>query len=147
MSRPEAANSTTVRATSPAINPWRRRWLPPPATARLVIEERRSTLRAASAGSMPNRMLVNNDTARVKPITRPSRGTPVTGRKCSGNSRRKQRRARKPTPMPTAPPTSASSRFSTQICFWICQREAPNASGSYSRMTNWAVKAMKRIRA
>ncbi len=62
MSRPEAASSTTVRATSPAISAWRRRTLPTPATARPAIEERRSTFRVANAGNMPNRMLVTRET-------------------------------------------------------------------------------------
>ena len=42
MSNPEAASSTTVRATSPAINAWRNRKRSPPVPARIAIEERAS---------------------------------------------------------------------------------------------------------
>ena len=127
ISSPEAASSTTVSATSPAISACRNRCPPTPVKARLAIEERRSTFRATSAGSIPNKTLVSSETTRVKPITRPSSGTCDTGRKCSGNSVSSPRSATNPMPIPANPPTSASSRFSIQNCFCICHREAPSA--------------------
>src|SRR6267143_1181077 len=73
MSSPAPARSTTVSATSPAINPCLRRMLPPPMIERLAMEDRRSTLLVASAGSMPNNTLVNKESESVKASTRPSR--------------------------------------------------------------------------
>ena len=116
MSSPAAASSTTVRATSPVINPCRRRTRPAPITLRLAIEDRRSTFPVVSAGNMPNSTLVSSERDSVKPRTRLSRGTFATGRKCSGRSSNSPRSARKPTPMPAIPPTRASSRFSIQSC-------------------------------
>jgi hypothetical protein len=84
------------------------------------IDERRSTLRVTSAGSIPKRILVKSETISVKANTRPSRGTCATGRKCSGKRSRRPRRARMPMPMPAAPPMRASRRFSIQNCLWIC---------------------------
>jgi hypothetical protein len=80
MSKPLPANRTTVNATSPAISICRRRSRSPLATVRLAIDERKLTLRTASAGNMPNSTLVSTETTNVKTSTRPSSGTPATGR-------------------------------------------------------------------
>src|SRR2546421_7926965 len=50
------------------------------------MDKRKLTLRVASAGSMPNKTLVNSEATEVKTITLPSRGTLATGRKCSGSN-------------------------------------------------------------
>ena len=129
MSRPEAASSTTVRATSPTINACRKRKRSPPIAARLAMAERRSNFRVARAGSMPKSTLVRSERRSVNANTRLSRGTLATGRKCSGRSKSSPRKAMEPTATPAVPPTNASKRFSTQSCLESAsaRRRAPVA--------------------
>ena len=113
ISSPAAAISTTVKATSPAINACRRRTVPAAITVRLAIEERRSTFLVTNAGNMPNKTLVNKVRESVKASTRLSRETVATGRKCCGKRANRPRSAGnlfRPAPQLKR----ASSRFSIQ---------------------------------